>query len=54
MNILFRKQKKSMDSEWTIFDKNNSLFYSLDTNQNLLIILTFYDNRQDPKKLKVH
>jgi hypothetical protein len=34
-------------------DKNNSMFYSIDIYQNQLIILTFFDNRQDPKNFKV-
>jgi hypothetical protein len=34
-------------------DKNNSMFYSIDIYQNRLIILTFFDNRQDPKNFKV-
>ena len=33
-------------------DKNNSLFYSIDTYRKRLIILTFYDNRQAPEKYK--
>lgn len=36
-----------------IVDKNNSLYYSINTYQKRLIILTFYDNRQDPQKFKV-
>ena len=31
-------------------DKNNSLFYSLNTNERSIVLLTLYDNRQDPKK----
>jgi len=34
-------------------DKNNSFFYSIDSYRKRLIILTFYDNRQDPSKLKL-
>jgi len=33
-----------------IVDKNNSFFYSIDSYRKRLIILTFYDNRQDPAK----
>ncbi len=35
-------------------DKNNSMFYSIDTYQERMIILTFFDNRQDPEKFKVN
>lgn len=34
-------------------DKNNCFFYSIDAYKQQLIILTFYDNRQDPKKFKL-
>lgn len=113
MNKLFRKQRKNMDTEWTIVwskraketyfivldyltenwskrevlqfmnrveivleaikknprmfvtsfhksnlrkayvDKNNSFFYSIDPYKKSLVILTFYDNRQDPDKFKL-
>ena len=35
-----------------LIDKNNSLFYTIDSYKNRLILLTFYDNRQDPQKFK--
>jgi plasmid stabilization system protein ParE len=35
-----------------IIDKNNSLFYLINTDQKHLVILTFYDNRQDPQNFK--
>lgn len=34
-------------------DKNNSFFYSIDFYKRRLLILTFYDNRQDPDKYKI-
>lgn len=34
-------------------DKNNSFFYSVNTYQKRLTLLTFYDNRQDPGKFKI-
>jgi len=34
-------------------DKNNSLFYSLNTYERKIVLLTLYDNRQDPKKFTV-
>jgi len=36
-----------------IVDKNNSFFYSINKDHKRLIVLTFYDNRQDPKKFIV-
>jgi len=32
-------------------DKNNSLFYMVDHSNNRIFLLTFFDNRQNPKKL---
>lgn len=36
-----------------VIDKNNSLFYLIEINKNRLVILTFFDNRQDPQKFKL-
>lgn len=33
-------------------DKNNSFFYQADNSQKRIVILSFYDNRQDPRKFK--
>lgn len=35
-----------------IVDKNNSFFYSFDLNSKKIYLLTFFDNRQNPKNLK--
>jgi hypothetical protein len=34
-------------------DRNNSLFYSINVYRKQIILLTFYDNRQDPRKFKI-
>jgi plasmid stabilization system protein ParE len=33
-------------------DKNNSFFYQVDKTNKRIYLLTFFDNRQDPEKLK--
>jgi hypothetical protein len=33
-------------------DKNNSLFYKIDDYSQKIYLLTFFDNRQNPEKLK--
>ena len=33
-------------------DKNNSLFYHVDKQSQRITLLTFFDNRQNPAKLK--
>ena len=35
-----------------IIDKNNSVFYKIDTYRQKIHLLTFFDNRQDPKTLR--
>lgn len=37
-----------------IIDKNNSLFYQVDKKYNKIYLLTFFDNRQDPKRIKLY
>jgi hypothetical protein len=34
-------------------DKNNSLFYFVDLHNDKIWLLTFFDNRQNPDKLKI-
>jgi hypothetical protein len=34
-------------------DKNNSFFYQVDLQNNKIYLLTFFDNRQNPDKLKL-
>ena len=36
-----------------IIDKNNSLYYHVDSRNSKIYLLTFYDNRQNPDKLKL-
>jgi len=50
---MYVSSSKNQNVRRAIVDKNNSLFYSINTDQKRLIVLTFYDNRQDPKKFKV-
>ena len=35
-----------------IVDKNNSFFYTVDLYNKKIYLLTFFDNRQNPKNLK--
>ena len=35
-----------------IVDKNNSFFYQVDKINKTIFLLTFFDNRQNPKRLK--
>jgi hypothetical protein len=35
-----------------IIDKNNSFFYEINKKDNKIYLLTFFDNRQNPEKLK--
>ena len=38
----------------TLIDKNNSFFYQVDSYTNKIYLLTFFDNRQNPKNLKIN
>jgi plasmid stabilization system protein ParE len=37
-----------------LIDKNNSFFYQVDNYTNKIYLLTFFDNRQNPKHLKIN
>ena len=37
-----------------LIDKNNSFFYQVDSYTNKIYLLTFFDNRQNPKNLKIN
>ena len=37
-----------------IVDKNNSFYYKIDSYHQKIHLLTFFDGRQDPKKLNLH
>ncbi len=51
---IFKCSGKHRNIHKAIIDKNNSLFYLVDKKNNKIYLLTFFDNRQDPKKLKLH
>ena len=36
-----------------VVDKNNSFFYQTDLENNKIYLLTFFDNRQNPERLKL-
>ena len=44
---------KNKDVRKDIIDKNNSLFYKIDVSHQKIYLLTFFDSRQDPKKLNI-
>lgn len=48
---LFPTNLNHKDIRRAIVDKNNSFFYKVDSYKQIIYILTFYDNRQDPNKL---
>ena len=50
---MFVASQKNKNLRKATIDKNNSMFYSIDAYLNRIIILTFYDNRQDPGKFKI-
>lgn len=50
---LFIASSHNINLRKALVDKNNSFFYSIDSYRKRLIILTFYDNRQDPSKFKL-
>lgn len=51
--LMFVASQKNKNLRKATIDKNNSMFYSIDAYLNRIIILTFYDNRQDPGKFKI-
>ena len=50
---LFAASRQQSKIRKAFVDKNNCFFYSIDAYKQQLIILTFYDNRQDPEKFKL-
>jgi len=50
---LFAASRQQNKIRKAFVDKNNCFFYSIDAYKQQLIILTFYDNRQDPRKFKL-
>lgn len=50
---IFPISEKHKEIRKAIVDKNNSLFYTVDTYNNKIYLLTFFDNRQNPDNLKI-
>ena len=50
---IFSVSAKNKEIRRAIVDKNNSFFYRIDTYNQKIHLLTFFDSRQDPKKLKL-
>ncbi|MBV5348727.1 type II toxin-antitoxin system RelE/ParE family toxin [bacterium] len=48
---LFPASSKNKEIRKAIVDKNNSFFYKIDSTNQKIYLLTFFDSRQDPKKL---
>lgn len=49
---IFVCSSKHKNIRRAIIDKNNSLFYQVDKKSRKIYLLTFFDNRQNPKSLK--
>jgi hypothetical protein len=47
---LFPGSAKNKEIRKAIVDKNNVFFYKIDTRQQKIYLLTFFDCRQNPKK----
>lgn len=50
---LFPASKINKKVRKAFIDKNNSLFYSVNSYKKQIVVLTFYDNRQNPKKFSI-
>ena len=48
---IFSASAKNKEIRKAIVDKNNSFYYKIDDNNQKIYLLTFFDCRQDPKKL---
>jgi hypothetical protein len=51
---IFPASQKHKQVRKALIDKNNSFFYQVDVNNNKIYLLTFFDNRQNPKVLKLN
>ena len=47
---IFPASSKNQEMRKALIDKNNLLFYKVDTYHRKIYLLTFFDCRQDPKK----
>lgn len=50
---LFPASAKNKKIRRAIVDKNNSFYYKIDTYNQKIHLLTFFDSRQDPQKLRL-
>lgn len=50
---IFPVSTKNQQVRKGFIDKNNSFFYSVDNYGQKIYLLTFFDNRQNPKSLKL-
>lgn len=50
---IFAKSEKHSNIRRAIIDKNNSLFYLVNTPNHKIYLLSFFDNRQDPKNMNI-
>ena len=51
---IFPISQKYKQTRKALIDKNNSFFYQVDNENNKIYLLTFFDNRQNPKNLKIN
>jgi len=51
---IFPVSQKHKQARKALIDKNNSFFYQVDSNNNKIYLLTFFDNRQNLKDLKLN
>ena len=50
---IFPVSQKHKEIRRAFVDKNNSFFYLVDSYNQRIYLLTFFDNRQNPKSLKL-
>lgn len=50
---IFSVSAKNKEIKRAIDDINNSFYYKIETYNQKIQLLTFFDTRQDPKKLKL-
>ncbi len=51
---IFAVSNKHKQVRRALIDKNNSFFYQVDSYNNKIYLLTFFDNRQNPNQLKIN
>ncbi len=50
---IFSYSVRHKNIQKAIVDKNNSFFYQVDLKKKRIYLLTFFDNRQNPARLKM-